>query len=700
MVMQLAAQSTQRKVELREAELRTALGIGGLRPSGQSPLVHESGHFIQPAEAPFEQAILESLFRKGLLGVTPEPTLVAEWQKALTALADPLWDVSMIVGSRGQLNYDRYFSAGALLEDSLVYYQPSGETHTICHPYGPAYILQVLDQTVDFATPGSNIDSGAELNYKEYIVLAALIDLLRHRHLEAILRRQPGISPDVTPEEVAEILLKGLRQNDPRWLVTLANTVSPFEFQLESREVQGLMEAMQLRGYLVGKTGTTAMRATEVLLGMAESILLLPAFAAFELTFIKSPETFEINYFAAVRGANVIWLLDFYELATQFPRVSLATVSGDELGVMLQRLMEESKEKTDEFLQSRKASVERQPELRRLPSPPTLRSLKVPGTVGALRSPSPSSGELSMPPGPSRTPPSPPIAVPQPPMPPSPPDEYALEQRSLPPGPADRVGLVSPPPVPPAAAPKTPLFTAAPSPPGAPLPLPPSPPPARTDPPSPLLPEPRPPLFRSAEGAVPSMPRAAGAVPPPLPPSAPPRPPGPPDEGLAPFRASLAEPQADAVGPPPHALPPWDPSSSSALVSERPCPHCGLPVVVGKKFCRHCGKSQPQTEEFLPSPVDVPAGEPATHPSQAQGSSAPTPALDPPGQPPPSATVICKVCGLALADTAHFCGHCGANVVAFRAPSTPPPDEKKCPSCCGKIAPSARFCAFCGYMVG
>jgi len=528
------------------------------RAATGSARLNQEGIFLRAMES-LGDSLLESLYRKGLLVMSEKPALHAGWQEALKTLCDPIWDLSAILGREGDLHYDRYFASTSLDAESLVFCRPDGEDGwDIAFPYGPAYLRGMIDETLSLTPGPPPPEHSVDFNYKEYILLAALVDVLRRRSLEGLLRHEPVNAGEIGFDEILAAVEDGLRHGDTRWMVALGNTVSPFEFSLQASDLEGLMRALQLRGFVVAGSKAGRIVPTDALTELAASLRMMPAFAAFELTFIKAADVFEINYFAAVRGLDTVWLFDFFELATAFPRVSLMQVNGEELGMMVDKLFEESCEKSERLLLSRKQAVrvEQPVEATRAPSPPTLRGLKAPPTMGKMAG----------------------VAQPEPAR------ATVVEIAAADPAPAAEV--------------------------------------------------------------------SGGAVPP-----SPERP---------------AEPVA-------------------AAPAETPCRTCGLPVIVGKKFCRHCGKPMP-AESPPPQPVAAPP------PFEPLPPAAPVPTF-PVAPPVAAAMTVCQICGLALPETARFCGHCGANVALFRQAAATPQADRTCPSCSGKLAANAKFCAFCGYRV-
>jgi hypothetical protein len=375
-----------RNAELTHDELAVALALAAVHPEGQSPLADERGAFLRPAARPFDEGVVERLFRKGLLAVSAEPELEPEWGRALQVLGNPLWDLSIIVGEHGELHYDRYFAASPLHSQSLVFFSPAGggRPHHIAFWFGPSYIVDLLDQTLDLRLPSSSDDSGVELGEKEFVALVGALDALRERTLQSMLSRAPLESEALSVDLVERAVRHGVDQPDARWLVSIASAVSPFGLELETDQYAPILGALEMRGYLERTEQGWAPKPS--LSALAESLVVIPSFAAFELTFIKSPDLFEINYFAALRGQDAIWLCDFFQLATPYPRVSIAPVSGEELAEMLAGLVEESGEKSAAVLRARREAAPRG-DSTRLPSPPTLRGLKVPSTVLRLNLP-------------------------------------------------------------------------------------------------------------------------------------------------------------------------------------------------------------------------------------------------------------------------------------------------------------------------
>lgn len=98
------------------------------------------------------------------------------------------------------------------------------------------------------------------------------------------------------------------------------------------------------------------------------------------------------------------------------------------------------------------------------------------------------------------------------------------------------------------------------------------------------------------------------------------------------------------------------------------CTECGGAIVLGSRFCPHCGAMAP-----APAPA-----------------SAETVAVQP----------VCPFCGEALASDAMFCAACGnklPEVSALAEPETPAaPAQTVCPNCGEVLSPDALFCAVCG----
>ncbi len=94
----------------------------------------------------------------------------------------------------------------------------------------------------------------------------------------------------------------------------------------------------------------------------------------------------------------------------------------------------------------------------------------------------------------------------------------------------------------------------------------------------------------------------------------------------------------------------------------RYCMKCGKEVLVGNKFCAHCG---------TPVPVFKTAE----------------------SQPQHSAARICRACGAVIPDRNNFCTKCGKPV---SNPATMPVQNIICTSCGAKVAVNNTFCKACG----
>lgn len=99
------------------------------------------------------------------------------------------------------------------------------------------------------------------------------------------------------------------------------------------------------------------------------------------------------------------------------------------------------------------------------------------------------------------------------------------------------------------------------------------------------------------------------------------------------------------------------------------CTECGGTIVLGSRFCPHCGAAAP-----APAPAAAPADSTSVQP-------------------------VCPFCGEALAADAMFCAACGNKLPEAPAPTAPAADipaQTVCPNCGEVLSSDALFCAVCG----
>ncbi|NDD28229.1 MAG: hypothetical protein EB084_08200, partial [Proteobacteria bacterium] len=339
--------------DLTEDELRLAIALSGATVCRQSPLIRSDGAYVTPSQPPWPDHLLDQLYRKGLLAVSPEPALTPAWTQALTILADPLWNVRMVLGDPRDETFETYYARGALNAGSLVYFRPA-EGDTPCHieiPFGPDDLLKLLEEARFLSLPAASEDSGAELSFAEYTALLAIIDALRTRHIESALARTPEVETPLALDEIERALSRGLQTFDARWLVSIGGAVSPFELGVPADGWGSSLNGLVSRGYLTAQQGGWLPSASLRL--MTDTLLTVPAYFVIELIMNKSDDLFEIHYFAAIRGTNALWVLDYFSLATPFPRVCITTLPGEELVAMFSTLVNESAERSEAALRGR-----------------------------------------------------------------------------------------------------------------------------------------------------------------------------------------------------------------------------------------------------------------------------------------------------------------------------------------------------------
>lgn len=296
------------------AELDALLTIGRLDSIPASPLAELLDPPAQPrATQHVDLRVLETLADAGWIQSMSPARLRDDCARALGVLAAPQRLLHLKLGSvEGLIGLDLFNDAGS--SDGWVRLQSeaNGRWARVEFFLGSVTLLEraahALDLNATFVLPRFHV----RWPWERYLVLLGLLDVFRHASLTSILER--GAPPDVTisSENLLTAFKQGLSRPHFYWGVSLGSIVSPGNMNISKSRVDAILEDLAREGY-VKRTTQGTFRLRRSLQEFCVSLLLVPAFMSLQLRVIEGGAPSTRMHVAALRGANCLWLLEFFE---------------------------------------------------------------------------------------------------------------------------------------------------------------------------------------------------------------------------------------------------------------------------------------------------------------------------------------------------------------------------------------------------
>lgn len=328
-----------------QRELEALLEIAHLSPLAASPLQgtldgssRASVRVVRAPGAELEPALVQTLADGGWLETTTPPRLRPRCQEALSILASPHRSVRLTLGSQeGLVGMDLY--ADAASPDRWVRLQSEGtaawgrmefflSAQTLVERVAGA---MTLDAT--FLSPSFTVC----WTWERYLVLLGMLDVFRAAALASILERRDPPEVAMSGEDILSAFKQGLARKHYYWAVSLGTLISPGDMNISKARIDAILEELAGEGF-VARTTHGTFRLRRGLQELAISLLLIPSFLAASLRVLQGSAHVPRLHVAAIRGANSLWLLEFFENGGGV-QVSVEACQGQDLADLVREML-------------------------------------------------------------------------------------------------------------------------------------------------------------------------------------------------------------------------------------------------------------------------------------------------------------------------------------------------------------------------
>lgn len=312
----------------------------GIKINSNSPLeniqlVNETSEVVN---------IIASLQGKGILSSDETPKLVNCLPQALEVLADPGFTVYVRMGNWEELTAVSFFGKDSLMDHSLVNYRKNEEdSFDISCFLSKEHVLSLIQPYVDFESLTMYLPHKFNLSYEEYLVFLAIADAYRQIHLETLLDRKFEEDWKVSEEDIDSALYKGFTFIDTRWLIPVAQIISPFPFEWKKEKIRIGLDGLLRQGLLEPVKDAPSLnslsRELDIFCGTTLGIV---GFAALQVDEVMDDGNREIFYLNILRTPSNIWLIGFNNLASGAPDVTIFCADGFFVSQAIAELFERS----------------------------------------------------------------------------------------------------------------------------------------------------------------------------------------------------------------------------------------------------------------------------------------------------------------------------------------------------------------------
>jgi RNA polymerase subunit RPABC4/transcription elongation factor Spt4 len=292
---------------VQEAALAAAVKENGIEVSPESPLV--------------------SLSRQDGARSARAPALSAEQRRALSAVCRPALGLGILLSPPHGLDLVWFFDGGKPGDPLVRYRIDAGGEHDF-REFEEEPLLDAIRACLHLETPAAAGEFTLAMSAGEFQTLVGLADANREQSLRSLLDRLPDPERTFTVAEVWGALTSARSSGDRRWLTTVVQALTPFDFTINEETCARGLEALARRGFLEAQSDEW--RLTETGRVLCAALAAPIAYAALHGRWAESSGTARQEHVAALRTLESLWLMSFQRVDSASPTIELRPVSGEE----------------------------------------------------------------------------------------------------------------------------------------------------------------------------------------------------------------------------------------------------------------------------------------------------------------------------------------------------------------------------------
>jgi len=326
---------------LSRREISYLLSSTGVKITSNSPL--KNIPFVGKVSEGTD--VIANLRGKGILSSDENPKMVSGLPQALEVLGDPGFTVLVQMGNWEELSAVSFFSKDSLMDQSLVSFRTNqDESFDISCFLSKEHVLALIQPYVNFESLTMYLPQRFNLSYEEYLVFLAIADAYRQVHLEALLDRKVKEEWKVSGEDIDSALYKGFTFIDTRWLISIAQLISPFPFEWETGKVRAGLDGLLRQELLepVKDASSSLYSLSRELDIFCGTTLAIVGFATLRVDEVLDDGNRGIFYLNLLRTPTNIWLTGFNDLASGAPEVTIFCADGFFVSHAIAELFERS----------------------------------------------------------------------------------------------------------------------------------------------------------------------------------------------------------------------------------------------------------------------------------------------------------------------------------------------------------------------
>ncbi|MBM3464747.1 MAG: zinc ribbon domain-containing protein [Armatimonadetes bacterium] len=311
------------------------LRLGGLQASGGAPLADLAAPNGLP-EGDLPADLAGVLSDAGWLDSTAPPRLRVESDRAVRILAAPHRHLHFVLGAAEGLDaVDLYNDADST--EGWVRVAREGGGASVEFFLGATSLMERVATAMELDGTFTRPRLSVRWPLERLLVLLCLLDAFRASSLRAILERGAPAPFTVDAETLLSFFKQGLSRVHYYWGVSLGTILLPCPMNITHARLEAVLEDLAREGFLSRTTHGT-FRPKRALLEFCVSLLLVPSFLSVSLRWLRGAQSLPGAHLAAIRGANTLWVLEFYsEDGAIF--VSIDACRGSELLDLLREVL-------------------------------------------------------------------------------------------------------------------------------------------------------------------------------------------------------------------------------------------------------------------------------------------------------------------------------------------------------------------------
>jgi len=307
---------------LTEGEVAWLLHAGNLTPQRGSPLLA-----LAEVEVDVDEASLREL-----------GAFDPAWGAAVAVLAVPDRQIRTIIPGPAETLIQVFYGSRAQPETGLVGFWLEGDRLRVSFPWDEGDIAAITARVVLVTPPPLAEGQEISLSVGGLDALAGAIDALRDRLFSSLSGREPTVEYHFDLDDVRHQLEAGAEHNDARWLVTLLRILAPPYVSVPPEAVASGFDELVTGGIIRSENGQWM--PEQPLLSLASRWRSpLPA-VAHEVIETSNGEMRRYDHRITIRGDGPLTLIDYQDLVSEDPAVSINSVDAAEYLDRLTQLLQ------------------------------------------------------------------------------------------------------------------------------------------------------------------------------------------------------------------------------------------------------------------------------------------------------------------------------------------------------------------------